>query len=1168
MVCSNLNLKRNILLFLCAIAVIWVFVPSARAQESRGSIQGRILDSSGAVIPGATVAATNIGTNVTIRSTTNQEGVYNLLYLIPSSYSVSVSASGFKKSRRDNIQLPIHERLQLDFTLELGDMTEQVQVTAEAPVLQTANANLGIVVEQRRILELPSAFGSPFTFMYLSAGVIYGAAGAANTAPSYAESDTGFVTVNGSPRGMTEYTIDGISNTQTAHANNGTNAAMSPPADVVEEFKMETAFDASVGRTTGAVMNVSLKAGTNTPHGAAYISLWEPAWNANTFFANRNNIPKGNFDFKRWGASLSGPVFIPKVFNGQNRTFFTYGYEGLHLASTETKTSTVPDLQNRAGDFSNLLAISSTYQIYDPATTQATSDGRYSRVPFANNIVPPSRISPIAKSILSLYPAPNTTGLAGGVNNFVKTIAPLDKYCHHTARVDHMISDKQRLYGRVSIHRRTYGPYSNPFGDSPARGTTYWGRGPQAAFDDVYTLSPSMVLNMRYGYSRFSAGHDPQGLGFDVSDLGFPAQIVSLLAGVQKVLPYFNTAGLMFLGGDMWDYGHNDVHSFFASIIKQQKRHNLHFGADLRAYRENNKNYGYSGGDFRFATTYTNGPYNTSAASPSGLGQGLAALLLGQPTSGSMTRNADSAAQSTYWAFYLHDNWRVSQKLTLDLGLRWEYEGPTTDRFNRAVGGFDALAVQAIEAQAKTAYAAAPDAALSPDNFRVRGGLLFAGVGGRSREFWDPSYRGFAPRVGLAYQALSRLVFRGGFGIYPIQRGVPSLGLPIQTGFSQDTSLVASLDGGQTFLATLANPFPSGLQAATGASLGTATYLGRSISLFDTRAKTPYMMHWGLNMQTMLPAQMLLEVGYQGSRTVRLYQSKNLNALPNSYLSTSPVRDQATIDYLSKSIANPLAGLLPGTDLNGKTIARSSLLVPFPQFSGITFGNPQGYSWYHALQVRLERRFSHGFTTQVAYNYSKLMEAVTYLNAGDALPYRSIGVDDRPQKLTGSGILELPFGRGRRLFGNAGRLSNAMIGGWQVAVIQTFISGAVVDFGNVLCLSNNIVLPSDQRSIDGWFNVNAFERSSAKQPANNLRTFPLRFSSLRTAPVNKWDLSLMKKTKVQERYEFQFRVELMNAFNHAMFGVPNVSPTSSAFGTVTSTLGTARNIMLSMKFTF
>jgi hypothetical protein len=506
--------------------------------------------------------------------------------------------------------------------------------------------------------------------------------------------------------------------------------------------------------------------------------------------------------------------------------------------------------------------------------------------------------------------------------------------------------------------------------------------------------------------------------------------------------------------------------------------------------------------------------------------------------------------------------------------MRWEYEGPVTERFNRAVRGFNPTASLPIAAAAQAQYAANPDPSLPASQFKVQGGLLYANVGGVSSLFWDRSLGhfpgNFAPRVGFAYHAASRIVFRGGFGIFPIEIGQPAQNRAILTGFSQTTSLVPTLDNGQTFVATLANPFPSGVLQPTGSSLGAATFLGKAISFYNPIARTPYSMQWSFNTQFMLPGEVVLETGYRGSKAVDLFFNRSTDGLPNQYLSTSPVRDQATINFLTTNVPNPFAGLLPGTSLNGGTIPRNQLLLPYPQFASVTMQDYQGYSWYHSLQFRLERRFSKGFTVLAAYAFSKEMDATSYLNAADPLPYRSISLNDRPHNLAISGIYELPIGQGKYFARNANRAVNALIGGWQTGAVFHYNSGQPLGFGNALFAGNvkDIPLSRDQRTVAHWFNTSGFVTSSAQQLSFNLQTFPSLFSGIRSAPANQWDISVLKNTRVWERCNLQLRLEALNALNHPNFATPNTTPTSSAFGTVTSTYGTPRILQMGIKVTF
>jgi len=1147
----------------------------AAAQESRGSIQGRVFDATEAVIPNAAIVATNLATNSKVQGSSNAEGFYNLLYLLPGDYALTATAAGFKAFRSENVVVRIHDRLQIDIRLEVGDVSQQVAVTARSSLLETASANLGQVVDARLMAELPIPHGSPFSLIYLLPGVaMEGPNSMTVQEPMHLQTIVTRTNISGAPRGTSDYTVDGVPNSQTSQANSGSGPSNSPPADLVQEFKLETAYDASVGHTSGAVINFSLKTGTNQPHGTAYYYHRDPAWTANQFFANRSGQPRGDFTYKRWGGSFTGPLYIPKVYNGRERTFFSYGYEGLHENERSTGlTATVPDAKQLTGDFSGLLAVGSQYKIYDPATIRPAASGRFSIQEFPNNVIPSARISPIGKNMAAHYPKPNAAGRADGVNNFVvaNNLDPRTYY-NHIVRIDHNISDRQRFYGRVAINRRTDGPYRK-YWDDPVVGQVSLGPTRQAAIDDVYTVSPSLVLNARYGYNRYYRDTLPDSYGFDVSSLGFPRETAALLTETIKIFPTTSVSGLPSLSSEGANRDYCDTHSAFLSVAKQQGAHGLKIGADARSYRKNGADaMQQAAGSFSFATAFTQGPLDNSPSSPGGIGQGLAALLLGQPTGGSIARNASQAATSTYWALYFHDNWRVNSKLTLDLGIRWEYQGPVTERFNRAVRGFDATTAQSIEAQAKARYAANPDAALPASQFQLRGGLMFAGVGGQPRGFWDRSFVDFAPRVGAALQLLPRFVVRSGFGVYPIQFGVPLQNVAIQSGFTQSTTMVPTLNNGQTFIGTLAQPYPNGLLNPPGASLGIATFLGQSVSFYNPRARTPYSMRWSFNTQTLLPGDILLETGYVGSKAIRLLVNREMDAVPNQYLSTSPVRDQRTIDFLSANVSNPMAGLLPGTSLNGNTITRSRLLVPMPQFSSVTMTDYQGYSWYHSLQTRIERRFRHGFSVLGAYTFAKTMEAVSYLNAADPRPSQVISTMDRPHSLAFSGIFELPFGRGRPLLSGLNRLADSVIGGWQLGVVRKWTSGAPVAFGNIAFIGDikDIPLPADRRSIDKWFNTEAgFERNSSRQLASNLRTFPLRLAGVRYDAYSDWDLSLLKKTRIREGYQAEFRAEFLNAFNHpSAFSAPNASPTSSAFGTVTAINSLPRIIQLGMKLVF
>ncbi len=1156
---------------LAILALILVPRPNA-AQETRATISGEVRDPAGALVPNAEVAVHNLATNVIIKARTNAEGKYVVPLLLSGMYRVSATAAGFKTAVRDNIELRIADHVQLDFVLELGASTESVQVSAQSPLLQTATANIGTVIDTKRISELPLPHGSAYTLMYLAPGVnnVY-PNGFYYQTPTEMNATSTRTAIQGAPLGSTDFTVDGVPNTQTSNADYGTGVSNSPPADTVQEFKVETAFDASVGRTSGTIINVVLKSGTNDPHGTAYGFFRQPDWNANTFFGNLNGQDRGDFHYRRWGTSLSGPVYIPKVYNGKNRSFFSFGYEGLHNELVTSITDSVPDPKFFGGDFSSLLQLGSQYQIYDPATIKPAGNGRLSIQPFPNNIIPSNRISPIALNILKFYPVPNTSGSADGRSNYTSQNRPepLDYY-NFITRYDENISEKDRLFFRLSISKKNDGPYRN-YWDSVAVGNNYVGKTRQAALDYVRTISPSLVMNIRYGYIRYAGGHKPRRLGFDISQLGYSSSVVAQLASTAQLFPRYDISGVESLGYEGYDTLNNDVHTLFGGFTKQFAAHTFKFGIDARAYRDNVAFFGHATGRYQFGTTYTRGPFDNSPSSPGGVGQGLATFLLGIPTGGFIQRNANEAIQSTYWSLYFHDNWRATHKLTLDLGVRWEYEGPTQERYNRSVRGFDFIAPQAIEASARAAYAANPDPSLPVDKFHVRGGLLFAGVNGVPRGFFDKVFTNFLPRVGFAYQVNKRMVWRGGFGTYDISIGQPAQNRSIQSGFSINTNVVPSLDNGQTFISTLANPFPSGLLTAPEASAGLATFLGNAISFYNPAGITPYTMRWNVNQQIVLPGNVLLETGYVGSKAIKLQTWRQLDATPLQYLSRSLTRDQATIDYLSANVPNPLQGLLPGTSLNGSTISRAQLLVPYPQFTSVSMLDFQGYTWYNAFQLRADRRFSNGLTAQFNYTFSKQIDATEYLNAADPTPSKVISAYDRPQQIGFSAIYEFPIGRVRRFGSGIGRLADGFMGGWQLGAIWLVNSGEPYGFGNVpLPDLHSIPLSSDKRSVERWFNTDAgFIKDSRQQLAYNVRTSSLRFNGLRAGVYNSWDMSMLKNIKFKERHEIQFRGEFLNVFNHqTAFAPPDTDPTSSTFGQVFNSYSIPRTIQLGIKYLF
>jgi carboxypeptidase family protein/TonB-dependent receptor-like protein len=1147
---------------------------SSAGQEARGTVSGTVQDASKGVIPGASVTITNVAMGTSVTVVTNELGWFQAPYLIPGAYTVAVELSGFKKYVRE-IEVRVNDRLGLEIPLEVGASVETVTVTASTPLLETTNASLGQVVDARRISELPTAHGDPYQLIGLANGVSY--TGSARLDRPFEPTHIVGYAMDGTRGNRSDLTIDGVPSTATANAGEVI-ASYVPPADTIQEFKVQTAtFDAAFGNTEGGVTNLSTKSGTNSLRGTVYYNKTPPNLFANDFFANANNIPLSDFTYNRYGGTVGGPVFLPG-YDGRRRTFFLYGFEGIHEARPRNNgTPTVPTAKMRNGDFSELLALGPQYQIYNPFTRRAIAGGRFQQDPFSGNIIPAGLINPVARKVLDYIPLPLTAGRSDGTNNFQNPgLLEEIKYASNTIRVDHVVTNRQRVFGRVSWYDRNSN-YNNYFGNL-STGEWFKFVSRQAAFDHVYVVSPTTVLNLRYGYNWFVRGTDsnPENHGFDLTSLGFPSAYNAAIPDDIRRFPRFDITGYQgtAIGGEERP---NETHSFMATLNKTAGAHSMKGGLEYRRYREPDRFFANNQtGQFNFDATWTRGPLDNSPTAPSsGIGQSFASFLLGLPSSGSVVRAASYDETSTTWGFFVQDDWRVGSRVTMNLGLRYEYELPLTEVDNRSVRGFDLNTAQPIEAAVRALYAVNPTPEVPVSQFNVRGGLTFPGVNGEPSGLYTTPTNNFMPRVGVAYRLNDRTSLRGGYGMFYGFLG-QRRGDVIQSGFSQTTSLVPSLDNGLTFIETLSNPFRGGIQEPVGAALGAQTFLGQGLTFFDPNPRSPRMQRWQVGLQRELPGRWVAEVSYVGNRGSQIQTNRNMNATPLQYLSTSPVRDQARFNYLGANVPNPFFNLLPvtaATALRGVNIGRERLLRPYPQFDSVNTTTNEGKSWYHALQTGLQRRFSGGYTIGANYTYSRFTEQIDFLNAADPEPSKVVSSQDVPHRLTVNGIAELPFGRGRRVGGGANAAVSAIIGGWQVQGIYTYQSGFPIGFGNVLFTGNldDIALPASERSVTRWFNTDAgFNKVSGEQLVSNVRTFPLRLDSVRTDTVKNVDLSIIKNTMIGNGKNLQVRFESLNALNRPLFPGPNTDPTAVAFGTIGASTQNnyARRTQVMVKFIF
>ncbi len=1052
------------------------------------------------------------------------------------------------------------DRLQVDVALELGEVNQVIEVTDELPVLQSATSTVSQVISSSQVANLTLRSGSLAYVYSMAPGVTF------SRLPydgPWNIGDSSVVSVAGGGTGSFDFNVDGVSN----NSYEGQTAFV-PPVDLVDQVQVQAnTYDAAVGHTTGGSVNVSLKSGTNDLHGTAEASVSAGPMMSRNFFTNKQIFdpttgpiteakkkfysPAGRW--LRYSATAGGPLYVPGLYDGRNRTFWMFGYQAHSRRRAHNSANSVPTAAERTGDFSALLALGPAYQIYDPLST-VPSGSLYKRDPIPGNMIPADRIDPAGSKIINYYPSPNTAGTADFLNNYSRTRQDRQDLAQPIIRVDHNFNEQRRMFARYS-QSNFDGHFDEFIPDSPVRGRTRRRPYRGVALDNVFVLSPQVVFDVRYGFTWFKEDEFYDNAGWDLTEFGFPQNLLNSLDPNGIAFPLINTSGLLQLGNTGGWFRTNYSHSLMNVLNYMKGNHSIKLGADLRHAYESYHDYGNVAPRLNFDPTYVRGPFNNSTAAPAG--QGTASLLFGIPTGGWSDVNDSRAEFSPFYGFFVQDDWRVSARLTLNLGLRWEYEGPLRERYNRTSRQFDFEVVNPIQSAALANYAADPIPEIPVSGFSTLGGITFAGVDGNPRPVLDPYYRAIMPRIGFAYQLTPRTVLRGGYGLFYGLRGAELLN-SLQPGFNQRTNIVASNDTGQSYVASISDPLPDGLQRPLGSRGGLLTYLGRSPGFFDPDGTRPRTHRLSFTIQFQPMARSVIEVGYMGTRTGNLTATTYFNSIPRQYLSTSASRDQATINLFAAKVANPFRGIggFEGTGLyTNVNTNRDQLLRPYPEFGSLSTAVPSGESSYNALLLRFERRLTAGFQLQANYTWSKTLESIEYLNETDTALSRVVANLDRPHRLVLNATYDLPFGRGRAFGTNIHPALNQIVGGWQSSVIFNAQSGPPVAFGNVIYGGRftDIRLSGSEQSLERWFNTDGFNRNPNQQLAYNIRTFPLRISGVRADGINMWDLGLMKNFHVYERVRLQLRGEAEGAFNHPNFAAPNATPTSSLFGQVTAT---------------
>jgi hypothetical protein len=1133
----------------CILLVLALFAGSAQAQEVRASITGIVTDPSGAPVVGATVVVTNVTQNTSVSTSTNESGTYNVPFLAPGSYKVAVKAQGFKALVRENITLQAQDRARLDLSLEVGEISQSVTVSADVSLLQTETASRSQIIANELINNVPTQGRNPFQIAWAAPGVVK--TGTWRYLRSFDIGGTSGMSINGGRNRENEVLLDGISNVRADRT-----VIHVPTMDTVQEFKVLTnTYDAQYGRTGGGIVTIVTKGGGNAFHGNAFEYFQSEELNANQSELNAGNIKKPPMNINTFGIQANGPVYIPKLFDGRNRLFWLISYEGMRQRSADPGVATFPLMEWRNGDFSTLFnAQGQPVLIYDPTTTNAQGI----RTPFGGNRIPQNRLNPVALEVLKFYPAPTSEGVGPAkVNNYPypsRWIADMDQWI---GRMDYQINERNRVYFR-------YG--QNPF--SEFRGLVWMGsnaaeptgnaplirNGRNWTMDWTSTLTPRMTFNLRAGLARWEeTTGNSYGANFDPRKLGFADSLVAQFTRLQ--FPRFNLGTYQAIGSDrLLNYGSNDAYTLQPNLNLVFGRHVLKFGGEARRYNDNTQNPGQAAGNYSFGRNWTQ--LNALRADATS-GNELATFLLGTPTSAFVDRNIDPAWRHYYYVLFFQDDWKLTPRVTLNAGIRWDYESPNFERFDRMVRGLDFDAKSPIADRVS--------------GLNLKGAVLFAGVNGQPRTAFIPDKNNFQPRVGVAWQVTNKWVVRGGYGLYFLGQNETGSNM----GFSQTTTATVSTDGNLTPAVSLQNAFsnlPGGrLLAPVGNSQGAASFLGQGLGVNYLDRPLPYSHQYSFDIGRELPGNMLAEVAYVGNLTYKIPVAAAANFVPASELGRRTAAGAIDTAYYTAQVPNPMAGLIPNNPaLNGANIQRQILMYMYPQYSGVSVLNlPIGKQRYDSLQAKLTKRFSHGLTFLASYTVGKTLEQASLLNAQDFvlaspeqtfLEKRPAGQIDTPRKFTLTGVFDLPFGKGKPWAANVPKGVDYAIGGWSLNFNITHQRGWTCDYPNANQVKPGTAkLPGGEQSMYRWFNTSLWDdpntgrRVGAQEPYT-LRTFPTRFSDVRLPGYHNWDVSLAKYFPIYEQVKLQFRFEMVNMMNHPWFSdIASVNVTAGNFGQLNPT---------------
>gem|GEM_PF-386774 len=1193
---------------LLALGSLAMAVP-LEAQQYLGTLTGQVKDTTGASVPNAQVSATDTVTHFTTKTVTNESGGYSIPFLTPDDYSLTITAKGFRSESRTGVTLTAGGNVNTDFALTVGSATESVEVTADVQLLDTGSANLATTFETAAVTDTPNIGRNPFVLATLAANVYSGnymqgkASGFTNPFSGTAVQ----IDAAGSS-GHNRLTLDGIPDDPAERLSGASYTGFVPSPEAVQEVKIQTAlYDAQYGHGNGVVTNTVLRSGSNQYHGSAYFVFRDTYMDANTYervptqnATGTARTPRVNDTWTQPGFVIDGPLSIPHVYKGKDRTFFMVAYERIQLHQplpyqgfVPTTTGTNPltgatDGGEAGGDFSNLCSnfnasgvcvAGAGVQIYDP--TSVTTPGA-NRTPFPYNIIPSSRINAAGAALLSYFPAPNSN--FNSTTNYISsdTTEP-NKYYSIVTRVDHSFSDRHKanatffkdVLNQIEPNEgfpKNIGPsttsYSSTNANAPGGdGYTVYRNNEGGSVDDVFAIKPTLVVDSRFGVIYHPFGLVYPGNVFDLSSIGINGSSLPFQS-FPNTSSSDSYAGLA--GGASGQISEDTLGSASLLVAKTLQRHSLRIGFDGNMSRYNVQNPQSGLGNFVFNRQFTqqnssglsgaNCPTtNCTVGGDVNSGNAVAAMLLGVPSNGLYSNQIAYALQQIYYAFYAQDDWRVSDKLTVNMGLRWDYESPLSERYNRLNAGFCITCANPLQS--------------SVTGLALNGGLTFVDTQSSPSRYSAPQkYANFQPRFGLAYQLAPTIVLRGGVGLIYFN----TLESPLAQGYSNQTSYVATTNSvlPANFLS---NPYPSGIQAPTGNSLGLATQLGQSVSYPDPNHVQPKMLQWSASLQFQLPAKMAVEIAYSGNKVSQLEINKQIDTLPASFFGThaSPLTT-AQNAALNAQVTNPMAGLLPGSSLNAAKVSQYLLDVPFPEFTGVTDDYlSSGSALYNSLTVSVNKQLGHGLDMQGNFTWAKIMDQNVYLNPQDANPVR---YQDPIPNLRGNLFGTYHFTQ----FTNLPLYERLPLGGWSLQGALRAYDGPLVpapgggtgsQYGTSTTYTQIGSVRNSNPTYSNFFNtcyqtiVNGAPTnvvgptacaSSASSPAfvqNPQFTLATigPYLNIRELVHPLLDLSLFKQFKIHDSLNFELRGEFFNVLNTPNFGAPGTTPGTASYGVVTKT---------------